>query len=634
MLKDLFKNEKFVFIFTFAVSAIFYYLFEFTSITGEYILADIGLAPTFGLIFGPVGALGQAFSTLVCELVTGMDPIASFIDFGIMFFISFFAYKLWYTTFKSYGINAPRFNSIYNILKFLAIIILTSIVYWALINISFYAYQNMSPVYPLTIAFERISYILNNFIFSIILGLFFISSFNTLKIPLKIPQKRISRINIPYKYFLIPLAILIAYLILTISSIIDNDYLENIFFASTVIVSVLFCLNTFDYDVEVKTHNYSIIEQVILIFLIILGVNLIINFEYFRIISHEYFNELATEFRYLITIAFSTTLTILLSLIHIHYVEKNITNPLYGLIDSVRNYRDETTGSKLIKYSKSDDDVGVLVKTFIQLSENIKMNFDKITEVTAKKERIETELNVANDIQSNMIPRNFKEFSKGKPFEIYGYMNPAREVGGDFYDYFSIDDDEIHFIIGDVSSKGMPATLFMVKTMHLIKNHSKFSKDLSKTMEGVNDILCERNKENQFVTIWFGKLNFTSGKLTYVNAGHNPPLIKRDNGNFEYLNDDPNLVVGIMEDMPYEKHEITLNKGDTIFLYTDGITDANDIDENFYGEKRLKETINKHKNAKPMDIINEINTDIDRFCESQEQYDDMTMLVVKYEGVN
>jgi len=146
--------------------------------------------------------------------------------------------------------------------------------------------------------------------------------------------------------------------------------------------------------------------------------------------------------------------------------------------------------------------------------------------------------------------------------------------------------------------------------------------------------LCERNKENQFVTIWFGKLNFTSGKLTYVNAGHNPPLIKRDNGNFEYLNDDPNLVVGIMEDMPYEKHEITLNKGDTIFLYTDGITDANDIDENFYGEKRLKETINKHKNAKPMDIINEINTDIDRFCESQEQYDDMTMLVVKYEGVN
>lgn len=634
MLKDLFKNEKFVFIFTFAVEAIFYYFFEFTGITGEYILADIGLAPTFGVMFGPVGALGQAFATLVCELVTGLDPIASFIDFGIMFFISFFAYKLWYTTFKRKGRSPPRFNSIYNVLKFLAIIFLTSLVYWALINISFYAYHNMSPVYPLTMAFERVSYIVNNFIFSIILGFFFISSFNTLKIPLKIPKKRISRINIPYKYFLIPLAILIAYLILTITSIIDNDYLANIFFASTVIISVLFSLNTFDYDVEVKTHNYSIIEQIILIFLIMLSVNLIFNFGYFMIIGHEYFNELATEFRYLITIAFSTTLTILLSLVHIHFIEKNITDPLYGLISSIRNYRDESAGSNLDKYSKREDDVGMLVKTFIKLSENIKMNFNKITEVTARKERIETELNVASNIQSNMLPMDFDEFSKGKPFEIYGYMKPAREVGGDFYDYFSIEDDEIHFIIGDVSSKGMPATLFMVKTMHLIKTHSKFSHDISMTMENVNDILCERNNENQFVTIWFGKLNISTGKLTYVNAGHNPPLIKRGDGNFEYLNDDPNLVVGIMEDMPYEKHEITLNNGDTLFLYTDGITDANDADENFYGEDHLKDVMNKHKNDVPMSIINEINSDIDRFCETQEQYDDMTMLVVKYEGAN
>lgn len=634
MLKDLFKNKKFVFIFTFAVEAIFYYLFEFTTFTGEYIIADIGLATTFGLMFGPVGALGQAFATLVCELVTGMDPIGSFIDFGIMFFISFLAYKLWYTTFNRKGRNPPRFNSIYNILKFLVIILLTSIVYWALINISFYAYHNMNPIYPLTVRFERVSYIVNNFTFSIIFGLFFISSFNTLKIPLKVPEKRISRINIRYRYFLIPFAILITYLTLTVTSIIDNNYLANIFFASTVIVSVLYCLNTFDKEVQVQTYNYSIIEQIILIFLIILNVNLIINFGYFINIGHAYFNGIPPEFRFLMTIAFSTTFTILLSLVHIHYVQRNITNPLYGLIDSVRNYRDVNAGSTLKKYSKRDDDVGVLVKTFIKLSENIRINFDKITKVTAEKERIETELNVANGIQANMLAKDFEEFSKDEPFEIYGYMNPAREVGGDFYDYFNIEDDTIHFIIGDVSSKGMPATLFMVKTMHLIKNHSKFSGDLSEIMENVNKILCERNNENQFVTIWFGKLNLSSGKLTYVNAGHNPPLIQKDNGNFEYLSDDPNLVIGVMEEMPYESHEITLNKGDTIFLYTDGVTDANDADENFYGEERLKKAINKYKNEDPMNIINEINSDIDRFCENQEQYDDMTMLVVKYEGAD
>lgn len=175
-------------------------------------------------------------------------------------------------------------------------------------------------------------------------------------------------------------------------------------------------------------------------------------------------------------------------------------------------------------------------------------------------------------------------------------MKPAREVGGDFYDYFKIDEDHVYFVIGDVSGKGIPSTLFMVKTMHLIENHAKFNEDLSQVIEKVNDLTYERNDEDLFVTTWIGKLNLKTGKLAYVNAGHNQPLIKHDSNNFEFMDTHPNLVIGGMEGTQYKEHEIDLNTGDMIFLYTDGVTEANDNYNGFYGENRLKEIINKNKN--------------------------------------
>ena len=231
-----------------------------------------------------------------------------------------------------------------------------------------------------------------------------------------------------------------------------------------------------------------------------------------------------------------------------------------------------------------------------------------------------------------MLPKNSDEISKDDSFEINAYMSPAREVGGDFYDYFKIDEDNVYFVIGDVSGKGIPSTLFMVKTMYLIKNHAKFNEDLSQLIEKVNNLTYERNDEELFVTTWIGKLNLKTGKLSYVNAGHNQPLIKHDSTNFEYLDTRPNLVIGGMENIQYNEHEIYLNPGDMIFLYTDGVTEANENYDEFYGEKRLKETINKNKNENLSDIINEINKDINKFCNNSEQYDDTTMIIIKYNG--
>ena len=166
---------------------------------------------------------------------------------------------------------------------------------------------------------------------------------------------------------------------------------------------------------------------------------------------------------------------------------------------------------ELNKYVKPDDDIGTLVKSFLNLKTLINENLDDLKQTTAEKERIETELDVASNIQVNMLPKDFDEFSKNKPFEIYGFMSPAKEVGGDFYDFFELDENYINFVIGDVSGKGMPATLFMVKTMHLIRNKSIFRENLSQVYENVNNTACERNDENLFVTSWIGKLNLNNG---------------------------------------------------------------------------------------------------------------------------
>ena len=210
--------------------------------------------------------------------------------------------------------------------------------------------------------------------------------------------------------------------------------------------------------------------------------------------------------------------------------------------------------------------------------------------------------------------------------------NIMRITDVDFYDFFEVDENYINFVIGDVSGKGMPATLFMVKTMHLIRNNSIFREKLSQVCENVNNTACERNDENLFVTSWIGKLNLNNGNLFYVNAGHNRPLIKQKDGDFEYLDTRANLVLGLMEDMPYNEYKLNLNPGDMIFLYTDGITEANNNYERFYGEERLKTIINKHKDENLNEIIDEIIKDLDKFCNSQEQFDDMTMLLLRYTG--
>ena len=639
MFKKLFNNKKFIFAFAFLLEFVFYYFFEYLLYGGEFLLPDIGLGPILGLMFGPVGALGQALASMTFQILDGCDVLASFIDFLIMLFVSILPYKLWYMIFKGKGIDTPKFDSTYNLLKFIAIMAMASLIYWGLINIFLGLYPNFSEIYPLSSPINRVSYAVNMFNFSIVFALILINIFNIEKIPLQYPKKWPKLVNIRNYYFLAAFIVIMIYLLPVKLLNMDTYVMDWIFLIITIVTSVLFCLNRLEIEITPQIRNYSLIEKIILFFMMILAITLVILLDIFRQYFQAMMPDLNMTYISIISLNFASVLIILLCILHIHYIEKNITNPIYDLIGSITQYgknkkvNDEKGfDAYFSKYLKNDDDIARLIKSFVGLNRNINANLCKIEKTAAEKEKIETELHVASNIQLGMIKTDFEEFSAERPFEIRGFLKPAREVGGDFYDFFDIDDENIGFVIGDVSGKGVPATLFMIKTMQLIENHSKFDSGVEEIFTNVNNLSCIRNSEELFVTSWFGKLNLESGMLSFVNAGHTPPLIKRNGSEFEFMDVEPNYVLGSVEDLAYEAQTICLNPGDTIFLYSDGITEANDNYNGFYGESRLRKALNEHKDESLKDMIERVEKDIYGFCGRDNQFDDMTMLMIKYTG--
>ncbi|MBQ9314141.1 MAG: PP2C family protein-serine/threonine phosphatase [Clostridia bacterium] len=276
---------------------------------------------------------------------------------------------------------------------------------------------------------------------------------------------------------------------------------------------------------------------------------------------------------------------------------------------------------KLVIYST------VIAFACAQISQSGKNMIEKQKELSEEGARIESELNLANAIQKNMLPSIFPPFPEHKEIEIYANMMPAKEVGGDFYDMFLIDENHLAIVIADVSGKGVPAALIMMITKTLIKNTALNGKPVDEVFNSVNNMLCEGNQSNHFVTSWFGILNLKDGKLEFVNAGHNPPLVyvKREN-KFEFLKTKPNLILAAMENTKYIKHEAMLEPGDKLFLYTDGVTEATNEKNELYGEERLQNYLNHHIEENVENTIKGIKNDIDRFVGNASQFDDITML--------
>lgn len=281
---------------------------------------------------------------------------------------------------------------------------------------------------------------------------------------------------------------------------------------------------------------------------------------------------------------------------------------------------------------KTNDELQTLCESLKKMELDLNLHIDNLKNITAEKERIGAELNVATHIQESMLPSIFPAFPDRQEFDIYATMNPAKEVGGDFYDFFMVDERHLAVVMADVSGKGVPAALFMVIGKTLIKDHTQPGRDLGDVFSEINNLLCESNSEGLFITAFEGVLNLVTGEFKFVNAGHELPFICPAGGGFESYKINPGFVLAGMEGIKYTAGSMMLSPGDKVFQYTDGVTEATNGDGKLYGMDRLSLILNTVKDKAPGEILPAVKNDIDLFVGTAPQFDDITMLCLEFKA--
>ena len=319
-------------------------------------------------------------------------------------------------------------------------------------------------------------------------------------------------------------------------------------------------------------------------------------------------------------------------ILYIFFVRKMVTKP----VGKLTAFTQEITKTGMFENQhidiKTGDEIESLSQSFNFMLAELENYIANLSKVTAEKERIGAELDIAKHIQASMLPCIFPAFPERKEFDIYATMEPAKEVGGDFYDFFMVDDTHLAIVMADVSGKGVPAALFMVIGKTLIKDHTTPGRDLGKVFTEVNQLLCESNSEELFITAFEGVLDLVTGEFVYVNAGHEMPFICKAGGDFEPYKIRAGFVLAGMEGMKYRAGSTRLEPGDKIFQYTDGVTEATNLKNELYGMNRLGAILNKVKEGTPNDILPAIKKDIDEFVGDADQFDDITMLCLEYKA--
>ena len=306
-----------------------------------------------------------------------------------------------------------------------------------------------------------------------------------------------------------------------------------------------------------------------------------------------------------------------------------ITDPLNTITRRVASLGVRNRQFKMEDVYRTGDEIEVLAESFAKQSARTALYIEQIQRVTAEKERIGAELDMASRIQGSQLPNLFPPFPDRKEFSLYASMDPAKEVGGDFYDFFMIDEDHMGFVIADVSGKGVPAALLLMVSRVLIKSGLQNGKE---TLASVNNQLCESNDEEFFVTVWLAVLELSTGNGIAANAGHEHPVLRRAGGKYELQVYRHSLAVGVMKDVPFRQHQFHLNPGDSFFVYTDGVPEATDRNSELYGTGRMLEALNRDADAEPDQVLANLTADINRFVDGAEQFDDITMLGFRYRG--
>ena len=313
-------------------------------------------------------------------------------------------------------------------------------------------------------------------------------------------------------------------------------------------------------------------------------------------------------------------------------IAKRIVEPLKTMTTRLTHLSAKNLEFKMDDAFRTGDEVEELAKSISDLSHKTVEYMETISQVTAEKERIGVEMSLAKNIQESMLPHAFPAFPDRHDFDVYANMDPAKEVGGDFYDFFLIDDDHLCIMIADVSGKGVPAALFMMASKIVLQSVAMLGHSPAQILAKTNEALCSNNTAEMFVTVWLGIVELSTGRLTAANAGHEYPVFKHPHGAYELYKDKHGFVVGGMEDAQYQEYEVQLEPGSRIFVYTDGLPEATDKKQEMFGTDRILNVLNEVPDAGPNQVLEHMSTAVDFFVQDAEQFDDLTMLCMEYKG--
>ena len=598
---------------------------------GEGLSPHVGIPLISGLLFGPYGAIGSALGTFLCDLVRGYSLTISVLSEIVGFAISCLAYKLWYNNYKGrLEITRPKLNNTYNILLFIGITLICALLFSVLNGKLFYIfYPDTIPITSLIEIRYFFNFINSSFVFGII-GIWLSNKINFIHIPKASQKKTDEKL---YRILGILLLISLALTLIIDSSIVLNSYI--VVFELIIISLILFAYLTKPITSDIVVRNSkSIPEEIMNIFhltiLFIITIGILMSYDHILITAVDNLLTIsANEIMISMMILVDMLLLIFFipSLGVLKYIEIKVIEPIlsFAKIEDFIHENEKIESEGLVniysKYVNEETEIGTLARSYTDLINFNNTYIENIHEIEGEKERIRAELDIATRIQAANLPT---QAIVNEYYIVNGYSKPAKEVGGDFYDYYQLDEDNLAIVIGDASGKGVPAAILAMITQVLIKQLVKNELDPSNALYSLNNLLCENNSESMFLTLWLGIYNKTTKKLIFSNAGHNPPLIK-ENREFRYLDIDSGIVLGIMEDFEYINEEINITN--ELVLYTDGITDANNEENEMYGENRLLDFFNEFKGNN--DPIRPLLNDIHNFTRDAEQFDDMTLLYLR-----
>ena len=330
-------------------------------------------------------------------------------------------------------------------------------------------------------------------------------------------------------------------------------------------------------------------------------------------------------------------LTLLIAFLQVRRIKRRLVQPIREIAQASRRFAEHTDGDTE-HFTDLDvhtgDELEHLVRTMADMEHSLREYGADLMKITAEKERISTELSLAKEIQASMLPHVFPPYPDRTEFDIFAFMEPAREVGGDFYDFFLIDEDHLCLVMADVSGKGIPAALFMMISKTILQSCAMLGISAGEILTKTNEALCSNNQADMFVTVWLGILEISTGTLTCANAGHEYPVIRRKEGMYALYKDKHGMAVGGMDGTRYKEYTLALAPGDTLFLYTDGVPEATDAQQEMFGNERMLAALNAHPDASPRELLSHVRGAVQAFVQETEQFDDLTMLCIAYKGIS